>query len=148
MNLGRQHTKQKMRSQLILILKSVGVADPKGNQETLRKCCIDCGLPVEYTDNEIREGWMSKPKGVVQILFERGWINPRIVHLYTGNSRKGVSDCECDTYKIAEGVHLPVASDPTGCNYSVDEIMKLQMDFRNKLTLLQFHATKLGVILD
>ena len=38
--------------------------------------------------------------------------------------------------------------DPTGCNFSIARIMKLQSDFTNEITLLQNHRTKMGVTID
>ena len=38
------------------------------------------------------EGWVNKPKGTIQILYEWGWINLPNIHLYTkdGKNEGGV----------------------------------------------------------
>ena len=36
----------------------------------------------------MKEGWIGKQKGALQILFERGWINPVLIYLYTVDSKK------------------------------------------------------------
>ena len=41
-----------------------------------------------------------------------------------------------------------VPSDPTGCNFSIERILAKQADFCNELTLLQYHARKLGALVD
>ena len=51
-NLGKQHTNSKTGGQLILILKSVGVVESKGNRETLMK----------YSTVEIVDYPLSIPK--------------------------------------------------------------------------------------
>ena len=39
-------------------------------------------------------------------------------------------------------------TDPTGCQFSLRELMKLQEDFAEEITLLQFHGQQMGVIID
>ena len=62
-------------------------------------------------------------EGKMQILFERGWIDPERIHCYTA---KGNGDD----------------------SLSITKLMKKQEDFKNEETLLQYHARKLGVFLD
>ena len=72
----------------------------------------------------------------MQILYERGWIDPHNIQHYTEKGKKNVS----------EDPTFPV--DPTGCNFSIDKLMKQQIDFVNELTLLQYHGNLLGVTVD
>ena len=34
------------------------------------------GLPTVYLHTPISEGWVDKPKGTTQVLYERGWLEP------------------------------------------------------------------------
>jgi len=34
------------------------------------------GVAIDIEEDEIIQGWMNKPKGLLQILWEQGWINP------------------------------------------------------------------------
>jgi hypothetical protein len=54
-----------------------------GNKNELQKRCKEAGIPVQITIQEITEGWEGKPKGMLQILFEGGFINPERMHLET-----------------------------------------------------------------
>ena len=62
----------------------------------------------------IQEGWLGKPKGALQVLFEQGWIDPNLIQHYTGNGMKE---------NRRSIINAP--TDLTGCNYSVNAIMKL-----------------------
>ena len=129
-------TKELTVSQLITNLKSIGIPDPKGLKPTLQALCTRNGLPLTCTENVIIEGWVNKPKGAMQILYEHGWLDPHLLHLYTGDGKK------------KEDPSVSINTDPTGCRFSIDALMKLQTDFTNKITLLQLHAQKLGVSID
>ena len=135
-NTGKSRTKDLTVSQLISNLKAIGIPDPKGLKPTLQALCTRNNLPLTCTDEVIIEGWVHKPKGAIQILYERGWLNPDLLHLYTGDGRKK------DDARVSEH------TDPTRCMFSIDQIMKLQKDFTNEVTLLQLHAEKLRVSLD
>jgi hypothetical protein len=37
--------------------------------------CAQRNLPITIEEQEVKEGWLGKPKGMLQILWERGWIN-------------------------------------------------------------------------
>ena len=38
--------------------------------------CKTKNVETTTTVPEIVEGWIGKPKGALQVLYERGWINP------------------------------------------------------------------------
>ena len=114
------------KANLILSLKCSGVKEPCGNKEKLQEMAHSQGLPTKYTKKIIKEGWVSKPKGAIQILFERGWIDPLNVYCYSAKGKSG-----------SEGVE-----------FLVDELMKKQKDFVLEMTLLQYHAKLLGVTLE
>ena len=118
---GKTRERDITRPNLIKALRADGMRDPCGNHEKLQEICEKRNLPTKFTERVIKEGWIGKPKGALQVLFERGWINPSCIHKYTA---KGRDDAE---------------------GYSIDELMKLQPDFASEQTLLQYHAKVLGV---
>ena len=107
----------------------MGIADPKGNVKQLQKQAKDINLPVRYTYEKILPGWVGKPKGSLQILYERGWIDPNDLSSYT---EKGTMS---DMGVLRKRTSLKL-------------LMELQQDFHAELTLLQFHGVKLGAIID
>ena len=134
-NKGGSKEKEMTIEQLKNVLKGAGDPNPKGNKSRLMTKCKNLGLPTLLTEDNVDEGWVGKAKGSLQILFERGWINPDCIHLYTAKGKK------------SSVIHL-FPPDPTGCNYSIDGLMQLQTDFKNEMTLLEYHVRSLGVILD
>ena len=122
-------TKVELKAQLI----QAGISDPRGSRKVLRDQCCKLDLPVDVEVSVVKEGWHGKPKGSLQILYERGWIDASRLSLYTS---KGTKDKD-----IANG-------DVTGCAFSINCLMKLQSDFVNEITQLQFHVQKLGAFVD
>ena len=131
--LGGTKEKNKVKAEFIKLLKESGIANPTGTKKELQDQCRSRGIStVEIIDN-VREGWLHKQKGAIQILFERGWLDPQHLHHYTEKGKK-------EKYEVP--------SDPTGCNFSIERILAKQADFCNELTLLQYHARKLGALVD
>ena len=113
-------------------LTVIGIPNPKGLKPTLQSLCTRNNLPPTSTDDVIIKGWVHKPMRGIQILYECGWLNPNLLHLYTGDGRKKDD-------KMVSG-----HADPTRCMFSIDKSMKLQKDFTNEVTLLQLHAERIG----
>jgi hypothetical protein len=84
-------------------------------------------MPVEEETEEVVEGWEGKPKGMLQILWERGFIDPA----------KKKEDCTIDGKKDALGNVDPETS--------LKRLMSLLTDFIQEETLLQHHGRLLGV---
>ena len=49
-------------------------------RDDLVKLCKNNNLPVKRTEVIVDEGWFTKPKGSIQILWERGWIDSSKAH--------------------------------------------------------------------
>lgn len=82
-----------------------------------------------YTEEFVVEGWEGKAKGMLQILWERGFIDSNKLDQYTVDGRK-------DDY----GNLIPETS--------LKHLMEQLPDFQDEPTLLQFHGEKLGVKVD
>jgi hypothetical protein len=60
---------------LLKELQSKGVT-AKGRKDELQIMCKQKNIPREEELDEVVEGWEGKPKGMLQILWEQGFINP------------------------------------------------------------------------
>ena len=112
--------------ELVCSLRRIGV-NAKGKRDDLVKLCKNNNLPLKKTETIIDEGWYHKPKGSLQILWERGWIDPDKPHThYTKHGKK-------DLYGILDE------------STSISCLMSKQPDFLEQETLLQYYAKELGV---
>ena len=112
------------KANLIQALKQSGVKEPCGSKERLQEMAQSRGLPIKYTKKIIKG--LGLPKGALQILFERGWIDPLNIHRYSAKGKAGSG----------------------GVEFSVNELMQKQSDYTTEMTLLQYHASLLGVTLE
>ena len=116
-----------------ILIKDLQQADPtieaKGNLKKLQDLCENLGISTKYQHKVIVEGWANKPKGSLQILYERGFIDPLNIKDYKENGSK-------DEYGIVRE------------ETALKLLMKQQHDFMTEVTLLQLHAEKLGVMID
>jgi hypothetical protein len=69
------------------MLKDMNILNPVGSLKQLQDQCKPLDLPITFTKEVIQEGWANKSKGTVQLLFERGWIDPGNWKGYTENGR-------------------------------------------------------------
>ena len=107
-------------------LKNIGV-NVKGKRDDLVKLCRNNNLPLKKSQLIVDEGWLNKPKGALQVLWERDWIDPKKSHTYyTKNGHT-------DLYGILDETS------------SIKCLMAKQPDFLEQETLLQYYAKKLGV---
>ena len=57
-------------------------------KEELQKIAQEMEIELTYTHQEIIEGWCGRPKGMLQILWERGHINEAELAKYSGDGKK------------------------------------------------------------
>ena len=96
-----------------------------GNRKELQKRCKEAGIPVQITMQESTKGWEGKPKGILQTLFKRGFINPERMTEYTVDGRNDVfGNLVADT--------------------SLRYLMEQLSDFQDEETLLQYHGRQIG----
>jgi hypothetical protein len=48
----------------------------KGRIDELQILCKQKNIPIEEELDEVVEGWEGKPKGMLQIMWERGFVDP------------------------------------------------------------------------
>ena len=112
--------------EMTVALRAIGV-NSKGRRDHLVKLCRNNNLPLKKTETIVHEGWHMKPKGALQVLWERGWIDPEKSHTYyTMEGKK-------DIFGILDELT------------SIDSLMAKQPDFLEQETLLQYYAKELGV---
>jgi len=75
------------KSELITHLQQHGVT-AKGNKCELEKLASDRSLPLEEEVQKIDHGWEGKPKGLLQVLWEWGFVNTLNLSQYTINSKQ------------------------------------------------------------
>ena len=68
--------KEYTKPQLVEMLRHKGINNAKGNKQQIKNMAERAGIPLTYQKQDIIEGWEGKAKGMEQILWERGWINP------------------------------------------------------------------------
>ena len=57
----------------------------KGTAKELIQRAKDNGIQVTSASEKILEGWQGKAKGLLQVLWERGFIDPNNLDRYTLN---------------------------------------------------------------
>jgi hypothetical protein len=114
------------KSDLLKDLQAKGVS-AKGTKDELQILCKNKDVPIQEELEEIIEGWENRPKGMLQILWERGFIDPE----------KKKDDYTVDGKKDAFGNVIRETS--------LKHLMSLLTDFIEEETLLQYHGRLLGV---
>jgi hypothetical protein len=117
---------QLSKDELMHNLVQVGINKPLGSRQKLQLLCQQNNLPIKKQVDKVIEGWVGKPKGSLQLLYERGWIDIDKINQYTVNGR-------VDEY----GSIIP--------GTSLTEMMLLQNDFANEESLLELFARMMGV---
>ena len=104
----------------------------KGRLSDLQKAAINHGIPLEEISQKILEGWEGKPKGLLQVLWERGWIDnsdDKAIQNYTIGGRK-------NEFNLVQS------------EFSLKHLMASCTDFEEEETMLQSMASKMGVSVD
>ena len=75
--LGTAKTRNKLKIELLKDLRESGYDTTRQRflKEELLALCEQRNLPVTIEEAEVKDGWLERPKGMLQILWERGWID-------------------------------------------------------------------------
>jgi hypothetical protein len=111
---------------LELSLRGIGVGTKGKNKRELVELCKHHSIVITKTVEKIREGWEGKPKGLLQILWERGLINGNNLKQYSLTGKKD---------------QLGTVDEST----SLRHIMGMCQDFVNEEGMLQHITNSLGV---
>jgi hypothetical protein len=108
-----------------------------GNKKELQQLCASNDAPNSIQTQGIVEGWEGKAKGMLQILFEQGFLDPsKIVNRDPSKITEHTVDRRNDAFRNL----LPETS--LRCH------MARLSDFQNNETLMQHHGKSLGVKVD
>jgi hypothetical protein len=125
-----QETREKTKAVLYEDLKAKGVNLPrflnKITKAALKELAQSHDVATTVTTAKIDEGWVGKPKGIFQVLWERGWINEERWKEY----RLVVKDADDDNRVIE--------------NFSLKLLLETCHDFQNEVTQLQNVASMYG----
>ena len=79
---GRTKPRKLNQNELIYRLHSLGMVAKGCKADIVSKGKEDY-IPVEENYHKKKEGWIGKPKGMFQVLWERGWIDTSKLDYYT-----------------------------------------------------------------
>jgi len=125
----RKYTKDELRG--FLEAKGVFV---KGNLSALHSTCQQNGIVIKEKKNKVIEGWEGKAKGMLQVLWERGFVNT------AEGEKKAYQNYSIKGYNDQFGNHRPETS--------LKELMSSCKDFVEEEMMLQSIAHDLGVRVD
>ena len=130
---GDSTRKMRKKDAMQIDLTAIGVS-AKGNKVAIVELCKQNNVPHKVSTKTIKEGWHGKPKGMLQILWERGFIDPEV------EPTKAEGFYTNDGKQDAFGNLIP--------GTALRMMMSQLIDFIQEETLLQHHGKTLGVIVD
>jgi hypothetical protein len=124
----KKYTKKKLTK----ILKGETNMEVKGRLMDIQAAAQNKGIPLAIKKLKVHEGWEGKLKGLLQVLWERGWIDNsdnKAYQNYTIMGRK-------DEFNI---IHPEI---------SLKHLMSSCVDFKEEETMLQSMISSLGIDMD
>jgi hypothetical protein len=115
------------KNELFAKLKEKGVPWPRRYiaKEELQQMCSSNSIEIQVTETVIQPGWNGKAKGLRQILWERGLLDPELKY-----TKQGPTDEDGNV----------------DCSKSLTCLMRACPDFRNEKNALQHLGDQLGVV--
>jgi len=93
----------------------------------LRDIAKKNGIAITYSHAKKVKGWVNQPKGILQVLYERGFIDEKISEKdYT---EKGI--------RIGTNVYDE--------NFKYHDILQNLQDFREEMSSLEYYGSKIGI---
>ena len=121
-------TKPELQAKLSHINKST-----TGKKKDIQERCQAHGIPIwEERPHLSNEGWVGKPKGMLQVLWERGYIDPNL----SEHERWKCYPVGCRKNNLGELIP------GTGLREMVSSLP----DFQNEVTLLEHHAVSRSTV--
>ena len=117
---------ERNRSELELELRGKGISTMGKNKRELVELCQHHNIAIKKAVEKVKEGWEGKPKGLLQVLWERGLIDGNNLKQYSLTGKKD---------------DLGTVNDST----SLQHVMGMCHDFINEEGMLQHIAKSLGV---
>ena len=99
-----------------------------GRINEIKKLAEDYEIEMTLTYEDYIDGWFCAPKGIRQVLFERGFIDINKHKNYTKNGERKIGEITIIDH-----------------NFNLTKLMEKAPDFRKELTLLQYHGKEIGI---
>jgi hypothetical protein len=117
----------KTKSELLQELVTTKGFSPKRNhtKKELENLARQFALTFHHEVDDLKEGWVHKPKGMYQILYERGWID--VTKKYNAYSLDGKAEWFDETGSIMDQ-YLP---------YCMRHLLSNCSDFRDEITAME-----------
>ena len=119
------------KSDLLVMLKGKEFEMPPGTHiNKVKEKCAEMNIPLKTPEREkIEQGWMGKPKGMLQVLWERGLIDETRLKDYMISGKK-------DAYGTID------------LTFSLKHLLSQCRDFAEEESLLQSMGIKMGVLIN
>lgn len=134
---GEMVTKDKTISELKAELASKNI-HAKGVKKKIVELATAAGIDLKKSFEKILPGWVDEPKGMLQVQFERGNIDPKKYDPIAKRDNKVYYTV--DGKKDAYGNFIE--------DSSLRRMTERMPDFVSEETLLQYHAKRIGVAVD
>jgi hypothetical protein len=132
---GRRKRKEKTKNELLreIITTTNFNVIKHYNKDEIKELANGFGIEIFHEVDDVIEGWVGKPKGVLQILYERGYIDPnRDLKEY---SLDGKEEWKDDDGEIRQR-YLP---------FCLRYILSQCSDFKNEITAMEDLALRLSI---
>ncbi len=125
---GKSKTRALRKEELKELLEAKGLSTKGTAKDMIKRAKVN-GISSKETTDKVVEGWQGKTKGLLQVLWERGFIDPTNAVRYIMNGRQD-----------ACGVFMP--------DTSLKLLMSYCKDFEDEESLLQVNGREMGVLVD
>jgi len=135
---GRKVQRKRRKAELIQMLneKKISTLGTYKSAQEIQRLAIENGIELEEEIDETTQGWLNQPKGLLQVLWERGWINPDVpLSDYVKDKRESWLD--------DKGQLLPAFKDDFQ-NFSLMYLLSECPDFKHEKLALEQLATDLS----
>ena len=134
---GVSTTRKLTKAEIKLLLEKKGL-NSDGNVEQIRGRALLANIPIQQIKGKMNEGYVGKPKGAAQILFERGFVDSNLT-LADGSKLCMNGTSTKDPITGAVKVNKKT---------SAIDMLRRCYDFKHEKTQMMYILNLLGVFLD
>ena len=133
----RNLTKKELMAKLVRVMgPGMQRSFQSKNAGELQDLCKRSNIATVIEDDVIEEGWMNAAKGLFQVLWERGWIDPNNMIKYVKTTRDAWLEADKKTVKEAYQADYK--------KYSMVHLMSECSDFKNEKSAMEKLAEDLS----